>query len=286
MSGATLDRNTFEEDPTGSSRSGIEPAVDALRKAADERPDATPSRRRWDGRWPVRKHEIGQLLVALACVIGVFSLLGLMYTDWFAPNAITRLDDRIAEAAADNRTELLTDAVPWVAFPADTYTKITISALICLFFLWRWRRWYEAVYVALPLVFEACAFITTTYIVKRDRPEVERLLDSQVATSYPSGHVAAATVYAAVAVIVFRHTRAAWARAAAVLIAVITPLAVAWARVYQGMHFFTDVLAGILLGGASLIVTHHVLKPHEPDDLEPLVGHRSAAATDSVSTVT
>jgi membrane-associated phospholipid phosphatase len=233
--------------------------------------DATRHQHReWDGTWPVRKHEIYQLLIALACVIGAFSVIGLMYTDWFAPNAITRLDDRIAEAAADNRVAFLTDAVPWVAFPADTFTKITISALICLFFLWRWRRWYEAVYVALPLVFEACAFITTTHIVGRDRPEVERLLESQVATSYPSGHVAAATVYAAVAVIVFRHTRALWVRTLAVTIAVLAPVGVAWARVYQGMHFFTDVLTGVLLGVVSLLITHRVLRPHEPVDLEPL----------------
>ncbi len=225
---------------------------------------------KWDGTWPVRKREAGQLLIALACVVGVFSLVGLLYTDWFAPNAITRLDERVAEAAAGNRTALLTDAVPWVAFPADTYTKIALSALICRFFLWRWRRWYEAVYVALPLVFEACAFITTTHIVQRDRPEVERLLDSEVATSFPSGHVAAATVYAAVAVIVIRHTRATWARALAVALAVLIPVGVAWARVYQGMHFLTDVTAGVLLGAVSLTITHHVLKRHEPADLEPL----------------
>jgi undecaprenyl-diphosphatase len=242
-------------------------------KAVDQPQDFrldTHRSRKWDGAWPVRKREIGQLLLALACVIGVFSLIGLMYTDWFAPNAITRLDDRVAEAAADNRTAFLTDAVPWVVFPADTYTKIGISAVICLFFLWRWRRWYEAVYVALPLVFEACAFITTTHIVGRDRPQVERLLDSQVATSYPSGHAAAATVYAAVAVIVIRHTRSMPARLVAMALAVIVPLGVAWARVYQGMHFLTDVTAGIVLGAVSLTITHHVLKRHEPEDLEPL----------------
>jgi len=225
---------------------------------------------KWDGAWPVRKRETGQLLLALACVIGIFSVIGLLYTDWFAPNAITRLDDRVAEAAADNRTKFLTDAVPWVAFPADTFTKIGISAVICLFFLWRWRRWYEAVYVALPLVFEASAFITTTHLVGRDRPQVERLLDSQVASSYPSGHVAAATVYFAVAVIVIRHTRSAAVRALAVALAMIVALGVAWARVYQGMHFLTDVMAGILLGAVSLTITHRVLRRHEPDDLEPL----------------
>jgi undecaprenyl-diphosphatase len=268
-----MSETTFDLPSVDRGAAGTAPAPTAPADHDDHHADGTDTtecRRRWNDRWPVRKREVGHLLLALACVIGVFSLVGLVFTDWFAPNAITRFDDRVAEAAAGNRTGFLTDAVPWVAFPADTYTKITISVLICLFFLWRWRCWYEAVYVALPLVFEACAFITTTHIVQRDRPQVERLLDSQVATSYPSGHVAAATVYAAVAVIVFRHTRAVWARTLAITLAVIAPLGVAWARVYQGMHFLTDVIAGILLGAVSLVITHHVLKRHEPEHLEPL----------------
>lgn len=217
---------------------------------------------RWNDRWPIRGREVLTLLGALAGVVGVFSLIGLAYTDWFAPNAITRFDERVADAAVDSRTAFLTDVVPWAAFPADTLTKIGISVLIVVFFLWRWRCWYEAVYVALPLVFEACAFITTTHIVQRDRPDVEQLLKSEVTTSFPSGHVAAATVYAAVAVIVFRHTRAVWARTLAVAIAVLIPLSVAWARVYQGMHYFTDVVAGVVLGLVSLTITHHALKRH------------------------
>ena len=70
--------------------------------------------------------------------------------------------------------------------------------------------------------------------------------------------------------IVFRHTTAVWARALAATIAVLAPLGVAWARVYQGMHFFTDVLAGVLLGLVSLFITYRVLKPHEPSDLLPI----------------
>jgi len=226
--------------------------------------------RTWDGHWPVRGREIKILLPALACVIGVFTLIGLTYTKWMAPNAVTRFDERIAEAAANNRTHFLNQIAPWVVFPANTYTKIAISLVICLFLLWKYRRWYEPVYVALPLVFEASAFIITTEIVRRDRPPVERLLSSSIVSSYPSGHAAATTVYAAVAIIVFRHTRSAWGRSLAVLLAVLLPLSVGWVRIYQGMHFFTDVIAGMVLGIVSLLITHHVLKRQEPDDLVPL----------------
>jgi undecaprenyl-diphosphatase len=177
------------------------------------------------------------------------------------------MDERVANWFVDSRTSFLNDASTWCAYLADSYYKIGASVVIFLVFLWVWRRWYEAVYIGLPLVFEASAFIVITNLVQRDRPDVEQLIKSEITTSFPSGHVAAATVYAAVAVIVFKHTRATWARALAVTLAVIVPLVVAWARVYQGVHYLTDTLAGIALGATSLVITDRVLSRHEPADL-------------------
>ena len=227
----------------------------------------TPTRR-WDGAWPIKGRELLLLLGAYVGIVVVWTLVGETYTGWTAPNAITRFDDRVANWMVDHRTPFLNDAAKASGYLADSYYKIGASVLIFLAFLWAWRRWYEAVYIGLPLVFEASAFIVITHLVKRPRPEVEQLVSSEIPTSFPSGHVAASTVYAAIVVIVFKHTRATWARALAVTLAVLIPLLVAWARVYQGVHFFTDALAGIALGAASLIATDRILRRHEPDDLQ------------------
>jgi len=132
--------------------------------------------------------------------------------------------------------------------------------------MWYYRRWHEAAMIGIPLIFEATAFIVISFIVGRPRPDVERLLDSPVDTTFPSGHVAAATVYASFAVILFWHTTALWARALAVLGAVAAPLIVGWSRMYQGMHYLTDVIAGIVLGAASVLIVWSVLGAPPPDD--------------------
>lgn len=225
------------------------------------------TRQRWDRAWPLKWPEIVRLLIAYVGIVALWTLVGETYTGWTAPNAITRFDERVANWLVDQRTPFLNDAAKACGYLADSYYKIGASVLIFLAFLWVWRRWYEAVYIGLPLVFEASAFIVITHLVQRDRPDVEQLVKSEIPTSFPSGHVAAATVYAAIAVIVFKHTRATWARSLAVVLAVIVPLVVAWARVYQGVHYFTDALAGIALGVTSLVITDRVLARHEPDDL-------------------
>jgi membrane-associated phospholipid phosphatase len=237
-------------------------------EAWSERDDEAPTqRRRWDGAWPLKRVEILQLLAAYVAVVGVWSLVGRAYTAWMAPNAVTRFDDRVAEWFAENRTGFLNDAAKACGYLADSYYKIGASVVIFLVFLWVWRRWYEAVYIGLPLVFEASAFIVITHLVQRDRPDVEQLVKSEITTSFPSGHVAASTVYAAIAVIVFKHTRATWARTVAVVLVLIVVFLVGWARVYQGVHFLTDALAGVALGATSLVITDRVLARHEPDDL-------------------
>jgi membrane-associated phospholipid phosphatase len=228
--------------------------------------------RAWDGSWLIGWHQVGVLIAALAVVVGIGAVAGELLTNWGSPNPITRFDDRVADAFVDGRTALLNDVVPWAAFPADTFTKIGISAVICGFFLWRWRRWDEAVYVALPLVFEATAFMAITTIVQRPRPDVERLLESTIDSSFPSGHVAAATVYAAVVVIVFRHTVNRWARGTAVAIFALIVAAVAWARLYQGMHYLSDVVGGVVLGAVALVITDRVLHRAALRDDQPHPG--------------
>lgn len=215
----------------------------------------------WETTWPLDRHDWIRLAVALVTVIGVGVAVGEILTNWSVLSGLVEFDERVARDLVDGRTETKNDIAGWVSSISDTFVKIALSILLAAFFLWRFRRWHEAVAIGLPLIFEATAFIVTTYIVGRPRPDVERLLESPVDTSFPSGHVAAATVYAAIAVVVFWHTRAIWARTLAVVAATLVSVGVAWARAYEGMHYFTDVVAGVVLGVASVAISIRILGP-------------------------
>jgi len=215
----------------------------------------------WATTWPLAKNDWFHLAIALVSVIAVGVVVGELLTNWSGLDRIVQTDRDLAQDLADGRTATGNDLAHWGAFVADTPVKIVLSVVIAGLFLWRWKRWHEAVMVGLTLIFEATAFIIITSIVQRPRPDVERLLDSPVNSSFPSGHVAAATVYAALVVIVFWHTRAVWARALAVVIAVLAALTVAWARMYQGMHYLSDVIAGVVLGLVSIAICARILGP-------------------------
>ncbi len=85
------------------------------------------------------------------------------------------------------------------------------------------------------------------WIVGRDRPEVVHLVAAS-GSSFPSGHSAtAAATWCAFALVTSRH-RPRRRRAIAASIAAVVTFSVASSRALLGVHWLTDVLAGVTVG--------------------------------------
>ena len=237
----------------------------------------------WATTWPIDTSRTKKLVAAGVGLVAVLVLFGSVLYRLTDPNPVTDADQSIAEWLVEQRTSTFDELAHWGSFISDTITKIVMSVAVVAFALWRWRRWHEAVLIGVSLIFEATVFIVSSTIVGRSRPDVERLASSPVDTSFPSGHVAAAACYFAFTVVVFWHTRAVWARVLAVLFGVATTGIVGWARAYEGMHYFTDVVVGAILGLVSVWICVRILgAPHDavvrPLDEERNPDRRPAAA--------
>jgi undecaprenyl-diphosphatase len=218
-----------------------------------------PLRRTWIIGW----HEARQLVLAYISMTAVFALVGWVafghHRRWWLVN----VDERISRWFADQRTDPLNTATLIGSWLSETVTKIAVTAIVVLILL-RWlHRWYEALVVAVALILEAMVFITSTFIVGRERPPVPHLDGSPVGSSFPSGHVAAAVCYAAIAIVAGRNCARRWVVVTLWTIAVATPIIVGLSRMYRGMHFMSDVVAGMILGVVSVVVTLLILTPAE-----------------------
>jgi undecaprenyl-diphosphatase len=196
-------------------------------------------------------------------MVALWSLVGWVLVHPLEDSSLERGDERAVRWFAERRTPTWDSLSLVGSWLSETIVKIVVTALVCLLLLRLMRRWFEASVVAVTLILEAMVFITTTKIVGRPRPDVPRLESSPVGSSFPSGHVAAAVCYGAIAVVVFWHTRKVWARALAVCITALVPPIVALARMYRGMHHPTDVAAGFVIGLMCLIVVTTVLQRAE-----------------------
>lgn len=89
----------------------------------------------------------------------------------------------------------------------------------------------------------------------RPSPELIHVLAHKTDFSFPSGHALAAILTTGAIWIVFRHREWKWLHPALIVYA----LAIGWSRMYLGVHWFSDVLAGYLFGLGWLILSLAVI---------------------------
>jgi undecaprenyl-diphosphatase len=221
--------------------------------------------------WVLRKHELARLGIIYVAFSVTWFVFGWLLTHPLKHSFIVHTDESISRWFVKQRTPRLNSLSFAGSMLSDTVVKILVTALVAIVMLIVWKRWLEPLVVCVALILEALTFITVTTLVGRPRPPAaDRLDTSPVGSSYPSGHTGAAVAYSAIVVVLLWHTRRRWIRWLAVAVAAILPVCVGLARIYRGMHFFTDVIFGALLGGASVIATVTVLTRAAADHHIPI----------------
>ena len=138
---------------------------------------------------------------------------------------------------------------------SDTLVKVALLAVVGTTMVVVWRRWHDGTFLALAVIVESTVF-AVVQPDRRPRPPAGEQLDSiPPSGSFPSGHTAAAVAfYGGLYVVVRWHTRRRGVRALFLAIGIVVPLIVATSRVARGMHHLIDVIAGLALGVATLLV--------------------------------
>lgn len=218
------------------------------------------------------RHEVRGALVRLvlaALVLwGVLCGVGLLLTRPLHDSAFERWDGSVNRWLAQRRTPTWNTVTHVLTFAAETLTVVAIGLVFFIVLRLRLGRWRESLFLAVALAGEVTIFVATTLLIDRDRPSVRHLDAAPPTSSFPSGHTAAAVaLYGALAIIATATARHTWLRTVAVTLAVAMPACVAFARLYRGMHFPTDVMAGALLGLVWLTVCWAIVLRRRADAL-------------------
>jgi undecaprenyl-diphosphatase len=165
--------------------------------------------------------------------------------------------DAVKDVAAD-RTGLLTVVAHVLSFIGSGYVIVPLAVVITMALYSRANR-PDASAIALSVAGAMALSSLVKVIVDRARPPVHHL-EAVSSASFPSGHATQSTAF-------FLALLLAWLavpggtrrRVLAIAATVLLIVAVALSRVYLGVHYPTDVIAGILLGGAWALLSRRLL---------------------------
>lgn len=182
--------------------------------------------------------------------------LGLLDVHVLAHSRFGRADGSVDSTLAHHRDHLLNAVSLGATDAASTLPVIVASVVVIIAAGLIFRRWREPLFVVTAIVGEVTIFVITTLVVHRPRPNVVRLDHAPPTSSFPSGHTAAAvTLFGSIAALVVCYSAHVIWRRLAVTVAIAFPVLVGASRLYRGMHYPTDVLAGALLGFVWLRVS-------------------------------
>ena len=165
------------------------------------------------------------------------------------------IDQRFYDFFKERRSDELTAFFIFFTLVGTPVVLGILSGVACVMFLFT-RRYRWAAYLAVTSIVGGLMNVGLKHYFDRPRPDLALALRSAHGSSFPSGHaMGSIIVFGALAYLAFRTVRR-WRNAAAILAAAITiVVAIALSRVYLGVHWISDIAAGLTIGAVWVVFT-------------------------------
>jgi undecaprenyl-diphosphatase len=168
------------------------------------------------------------------------------------------LDLKAVTGADEHRSQPFTDWIFAVTTLGGNPAVILVTAL-AVAGLSAVRHWRGALALALSVALTQIAVTLLKLMVERPRPPSSEAAEAASGYSFPSGHSATSmALYALLGLLCARAFRG-WTRGVILLAGAGTAFAVGASRVYLGVHYPTDVMAGWLIGAALALLCFAVV---------------------------
>jgi undecaprenyl-diphosphatase len=189
-----------------------------------------------------------QLTIAL--ILCLLSLIGFGFMALLVSRQeIVQFDSMGISFIQGFESPILTPIMEFFTFIGSMKSIVVLSILI-LFFLYKVLKHRSELVLFIAVILGSnILFLTLKLFFQRTRPDIYRLIEVG-GYSFPSGHATnAMTVYGILAFLLWLHIPTRWGRTVLILISIIMILTIGISRIYLGVHYPSDVIAGYFTGG-------------------------------------
>lgn len=182
-----------------------------------------------------KKHNLYLLISLLGTIL--FSLGLYIY------NNIPNLDYSILKLIINSRSAGLTELsfiCSWLGSGCITTFTIIVASILCLK-----KRWYHLTEMVLSVILSTSSCAMLKALIMRPRPlylGFDALVDEPF-FSFPSGHTTGSAAFTLAFLIVFWQTPLKLSyKITCTVLGALFMLSVAWSRLYNGVHFPSDII--------------------------------------------
>jgi undecaprenyl-diphosphatase len=163
------------------------------------------------------------------------------------------IDEAILAGIHAHDRPSLTALAKTLSFIGSPKTLIPL-VLVASTLLWLRRYRHDALLVLLSMGGAGALDTAMKLHYRRIRPDLPWAFVQEHSFSFPSGHsVLAVVLYGMLTYLLLQHERKPWQRTALVLGSIALILGIGLSRIYLGVHYPSDVLAGYIVGTVWLM---------------------------------
>ena len=181
----------------------------------------------------------------------IFVILGYMVK--FYPDALIPFDQTIQTAVRGQLSAVTTAFFSHLTLLGNTSSQMVLIVACVLLLASPWVRWYaESLYLLANGLLGGFLIVLLKNIYQRPRPSISHLVEAS-GYSFPSGHsLGSMVILGTLAIILWqRFGNTIWGKCLVLCLGAVIFL-VGLSRIYVGVHYPSDVLAGFILGYAIL----------------------------------
>jgi undecaprenyl-diphosphatase len=208
------------------------------------------------------------LLVVLFAAVAVAGLIGLsgMAIRIVSNDAVSNMDISVLNLMKEMRNAPSDDIMIALTMLGDGVV-MTVLAVAILVWLVGHRSYRAAMAAAISILAGVLFVPLLKFGIQRPRPE--HYTGAEL-FSFPSGHATMAALIFGILAMLVSHSMGRWSRAVVFATCGVMVVAIAYSRVYLGVHWLSDVLGGLLFGGVMAAAFGVAIEAIPPRRIRPV----------------
>lgn len=186
----------------------------------------------------------------IAFIVSVFALIGFSFMAFaVSANDYLKFDSEVISVVQGWESPILTGIMKFFTYIGSTGSIIILSLFILIFLYKVLKHRLELVLFIAVMAGSPLLNAVVKLCFQRTRPDLHRLIEIG-GYSFPSGHAMnAMSLYGILTFLLWRHIKVKWGRMLLIVMSTLMILTIGISRIYLGVHYPSDIIAGYLAGG-------------------------------------